>query len=95
MFDRHLPAVIWAQRNDKLYVTINVEDCQNAVVNFDDSKLTFRYFISSGCLFGYCWILLLLMYCLLNCAYCWWQTDFTEDQYFASFWHAVLRVHNS
>jgi len=58
MFDRHLPAVIWAQRNDKLYVTINVEDCQNAVVNFDDSKLTFRYFISSGCLFGYCWILL-------------------------------------
>jgi len=41
--DRHLPAVIWAQRNDKLYVTINVEDCQNAVVNFDDNKLTFRY----------------------------------------------------
>jgi len=41
--DRHLPAVIWAQRNDKLYVTINVEDCQNAVVSFDDSKLTFRY----------------------------------------------------
>jgi len=43
VYDRHLPAVIWAQRNDKLYVTINVEDCQDAVVNFEDSKLTFRY----------------------------------------------------
>lgn len=39
--EKHLPAVIWAQRNDKVYVTINVEDCQNAVVNFDDSKLMF------------------------------------------------------
>lgn len=43
VFDRHLPAVIWAQRNDKLYLTINVEDCQDAVVNFGDSKLMFRY----------------------------------------------------
>ena len=51
VFDRHLPAVIWAQRNDKLYVTINVEDCQNAVINFDDSKLTFRYCKHEDCLF--------------------------------------------
>jgi len=54
MCGRHLPAVIWAQRNDKLYVTINVEDCQNAVVNFDDAKLTFRYGKYENCLFGYC-----------------------------------------
>jgi len=49
VYDRHLPAVIWAQRNDKLYVTINVEDCQDAAVNFDDSKLTFRYCRHDNC----------------------------------------------
>lgn len=53
MYDRHLPAVIWAQRNDKLYVTINVEDCQNAAVNFEDSKLTFRYCRHYSCLFSF------------------------------------------
>lgn len=38
---KHIPAVIWAQRNDRLYVTINVEDCKNAVVNFNEKGLSF------------------------------------------------------
>jgi prostaglandin-E synthase len=41
MADKHLPAVIWAQRNEKLYVTVNVEDCQDAKVNFENDKVTF------------------------------------------------------
>lgn len=40
--DKHLPAVIWAQRADKLYVTINVEDCKNADVKFESDKLIFQ-----------------------------------------------------
>jgi len=39
--EKHLPAVMWAQRNDKLYVTINVEDCQNPVINFESDKVVF------------------------------------------------------
>lgn len=39
--EKHLPSVIWAQRHDKLYVTINVEDCKNAVINFENDKLSF------------------------------------------------------
>jgi len=40
---RHIPSVIWAQRADKLYVTICIDDCKNAVVNFENDKLTFRF----------------------------------------------------
>jgi prostaglandin-E synthase len=39
--EKHVPSVIWAQRADKLYVTICVDDCKNAVVNFENDKLTF------------------------------------------------------
>jgi len=39
--EKHLPAVMWAQRNDKLYVTINVEDCQNPVIKFESDKVVF------------------------------------------------------
>lgn len=39
--DKHLPPVVWAQRNDKLYVTINVEDCKGASVKFDNNSLQF------------------------------------------------------
>lgn len=39
--ENHPPSVIWAQRADKLYVTINIEDCTNAVINFENDKLTF------------------------------------------------------
>jgi len=58
VYDRHLPAVIWAQRNDKVYVTINVEDCQDAAVSFDDSKLTFRYLAKLLVIISYypCWL---------------------------------------
>jgi len=33
--------VIWAQRSDKLYVTLDVEDCKNAVIKFDNTSLHF------------------------------------------------------
>lgn len=39
--EKHLPPIMWAQRADKLYVTINVEDCKNPVINFENDKLTF------------------------------------------------------
>lgn len=38
---KHIPAVIWAQRSDRLYVTINVEDCKNVIVNFSENGLSF------------------------------------------------------
>jgi len=41
MADEKIPPVIWAQRADKLYVTLNVEDCKNAVVKFDNTSLHF------------------------------------------------------
>lgn len=39
--DKHLPSVIWAQRADKLYVTVNVEDCKNPDVKFESDKVIF------------------------------------------------------
>merc|ERR1711893_360604 len=39
------PAVIWAQRNDKLYLTINLEDCTNPTIKLEEDKL---YFMSKG-----------------------------------------------
>jgi prostaglandin-E synthase len=39
--EKHLPSVIWAQRNDKLYVTINVEDCKNTSIKFENDKVIF------------------------------------------------------
>lgn len=39
--DKHLPPVLWAQRNDRLYVTINVEDCKDATLKFDNNSLNF------------------------------------------------------
>ncbi|XP_060562727.1 trichohyalin-like isoform X2 [Ruditapes philippinarum] len=35
------PTVFWAQRNDVLYLTICVEDCQNPTINLTEQKLTF------------------------------------------------------
>jgi prostaglandin-E synthase len=39
--DNPIPPVVWAQRSDKLYVTLNVEDCKNADVKFSDKSLHF------------------------------------------------------
>ncbi|KAK2158964.1 hypothetical protein LSH36_161g09019 [Paralvinella palmiformis] len=39
--DKHPPPVIWAERADKLYVTICVEDCKDPVIKFDSSSLFF------------------------------------------------------
>merc|ERR1711976_756521 len=35
------PAVVWAQRNDKLYVTINLEDCIEPEIKLEEDKLHF------------------------------------------------------
>jgi len=37
-----MPSVLWAQRTDRLYVTLNVEDCKNASVTFSEKALHFR-----------------------------------------------------
>ncbi|KAL4222906.1 Prostaglandin E synthase 3 (Cytosolic) [Mactra antiquata] len=36
-----VPTVMWAQRNDVVYLTINLEDCQNPAINLTEEKLTF------------------------------------------------------
>jgi len=37
-----IPPVIWAQRTDKLYVTLNIEDCKNIDVKFENATLHFK-----------------------------------------------------
>lgn len=37
-----LPTVVWAQRSDKLYVTIDVQDVKDQTVDLEDAKLTFK-----------------------------------------------------
>merc|ERR1711976_4156 len=39
------PAVVWAQRNDKLYLTINLEDCKDPTIKLEEDKL---YFLSKA-----------------------------------------------
>lgn len=36
------PPIMWAQRNDKVYLTINVEDVQNPVIKLEETKLFFQ-----------------------------------------------------
>jgi len=40
--DNLVPPVIWAQRADKLYVTLNIEDCKNIDVKFENASLHFK-----------------------------------------------------
>ncbi|ESN96440.1 hypothetical protein HELRODRAFT_163501 [Helobdella robusta] len=40
--DRHLPSVQWAQRKDKLYLTINVEDCKDPTIKLEQNSLHFE-----------------------------------------------------
>lgn len=35
------PAVIWAQRNDKVFLTINIEDAKETKINLEANKLHF------------------------------------------------------
>lgn len=42
MFCRLVPSVIWAQRSDRLYLTIQVEDCKDQVINLEPEKLYFK-----------------------------------------------------
>lgn len=36
------PSVMWAQRADKVYLTINLEDCKSPDIKIDEEKLFFR-----------------------------------------------------
>lgn len=36
------PLVLWAQRADKLFLTIELEDCKNPQINLEKSKLYFK-----------------------------------------------------
>jgi prostaglandin-E synthase len=36
-----VPPVVWAQRSEKLYVTINIEDCKGVSVTFGENSLHF------------------------------------------------------
>lgn len=38
-----MPSVMWAQRHDKLYVTIMVDDCKDASIKFDENCVHFRF----------------------------------------------------
>ena len=39
----HVPSVMWAERKDKLFITIDVPDCADAKVDIaEDGKLTFK-----------------------------------------------------
>jgi len=40
--EKIVPPVIWAQRADKLYVTLNIEDSKNIDVKFENSALHFK-----------------------------------------------------
>ena len=40
--EKHIPPIVWAQRADKLYVTVNVEDCKNAEIKFLEKSFHFR-----------------------------------------------------
>ncbi|KAL3831452.1 hypothetical protein ACJMK2_023202 [Sinanodonta woodiana] len=44
MADVHsfIPTVLWAQRNNILYITINVEDCKNPAITLDENSLHFK-----------------------------------------------------
>lgn len=37
----NLPTVTWAQRSDKLYVTIDVQDVKEQTVDLQETKLVF------------------------------------------------------
>ncbi|KAJ8313959.1 hypothetical protein KUTeg_008520 [Tegillarca granosa] len=41
---RHIPAppVMWAQRKDKIYLTINLEDCKKPKIELTETQLYFR-----------------------------------------------------
>ncbi|XP_067933740.1 co-chaperone protein daf-41-like [Watersipora subatra] len=36
------PSVSWAQRNDKVFLTINIEDCQSPDIQLTETTLTFK-----------------------------------------------------
>jgi prostaglandin-E synthase len=40
--EKVVPPIIWAQRADKLYVTLNVEDCKNIEVKYESTSLHFK-----------------------------------------------------
>jgi len=39
--EKNMPSVVWAQRSEKLYVTINIEDCKDVSVKFEHSAVHF------------------------------------------------------
>jgi len=36
------PAVVWAQRKDKIFLTINLEDCKSPDIKLTETTLTFK-----------------------------------------------------
>lgn len=38
----HPPAAMWAQRKDKIYLTLNLEDCKDPKIQLTETQLTFR-----------------------------------------------------
>jgi hypothetical protein len=38
----NIPSVTWAQRSDKLYITIDVQDVKDQSVDLEASKLSFK-----------------------------------------------------
>jgi len=42
LFLRLFPAVLWAQRKDVLFITVDVEDTEKEEISLTESKLTFK-----------------------------------------------------
>nr|CAX79553.1 Conserved hypothetical protein [Schistosoma japonicum] len=40
------PSLLWAQRNDCLYITVSISDVKSQSVNVNDKSLEFRYYMA-------------------------------------------------
>ncbi len=39
----HVPTVLWAQRDDKIFLTVAVEDIDKPEIRIEDNSLYFKY----------------------------------------------------
>jgi hypothetical protein len=42
--NRHTPTVMWAQRDDKVFLTVCVEDIEKPDIKLEENKVSFRYY---------------------------------------------------
>ena len=45
-----IPTVMWAQRSDVIFLTVNLEDCKNPNIDLKENKLFFRYSMIMPCI---------------------------------------------